>query len=284
MKKMINKSMIEGTLIEKDLRSGTTKANVPYIAGRLHIETAPGNVVTVEVFEQQKTSKGAENQKFPTLKGLWEKGQATHDGSETPTKLRIASSLEINDWVDRDGVLRSNLVNDGGYVNVVSTLNPKAEFEVDVVISKVSPEVIQGNTTDRAVIDGYVFNYRGVALPVKFIVENQKGVKFFSSLQPNTFTRVWGVQVNNTIVNEKTEESAFGDSKVVKSSYTRKEFVVTGAQTIPYDEDQLTDEELKAAIQARNVAVAEKKTAKAPASTPTPQSTTTKPKIGSFNF
>jgi hypothetical protein len=283
MKKMINKTAIEGVLIEKDLRTGVTKAKVPYIAGRLHVETAPGNVITVEVFEQEKTSKGNDNQKYPTLKGILENGQAKHDGSASPTKLRIASALEINDWVDREGTLRSTLVNNGGYVNVVSSVNPKAEFEVDVVISKVSQEVLSGNPTDRAIIDGYIFNYRNVALPVKFVIENKKGIDFFTKLDPNTFTKVWGVQVNNTVVNEKTEESAFGDSKVVKSSYTRKEFVVTGAQTLSYDEDQLSSDELQAAIQARNVAVAEKKTADPKPVTSQPQSAA-KPKVATFNF
>lgn len=279
MKRMINKTTIEGLLIEKDLRTGLTKAQIPYVAGRLHIETAPGNVVTVEVFEQEKTAKGSDNLKYPTLKGILENGQATHDGVSSPTKLRVVSSFEINDWTDKEGMLRSTLVNSGGYINIIPTMSPRAEFEVDIVISKVSQELLRGAPTDRAVIDGYIFNYRNVALPVKFIVENQKGIKFFTDLPPNTFTKIWGVQVNNTIVNEKIEESAFGDSKVVKSSYTRKEFVITGAQTIPYDEESLTNEELQAAIKARSVLVAEKRVPESKSA-----AAATKPKVGSFNF
>lgn len=281
MKKMINKSVIEGTLVEKALRSGVTGKGVPYIAGKLHIETDGGNVITVDVFEQQKTSKGADNQKFPIIAGILNGGQAKHDGAENPTKLRVTSALELNDWVDNEGQLRSNLINNGGYINVVTSVNPKADFETDIVIKSVQPEIRNEEETGRAFINGLIFNYRNQALPVRFVVENKKGVDFFSGLEQNTFTRVWGIQVNNTVVNEKSEESAFGDAKIVKSSYTRKEFVVTGAQTLPYEPDQLTEDELQAAVQARNLVVAEKKST--PTAKPAP-TVAAKPAAGGFNF
>ena len=280
MKKMINKSLIEGTLLEKDLRTGVTKAGVPYVSGKLHIETEPGNVITVDVFEQQRTSKGLDNQKYGILNGVFLNGSAKHDGAANPTRLRISSALDLNDWTDKDGQPRTALINAGGYINVVSNANPKAEFEVDIVIKSVQSEIRNEIETGRAVINGLIFNYRNNALPIRFVVENQKGVDFFSSLDPNTFTRVWGIQVNNTVTNEKSEESAFGDSKVVKSSYTRKELVVTGAQTIPYEEDQLTPAELAAAVQARNVLVAEKTQGVKPSAV----TNTPKPATNTFNF
>jgi hypothetical protein len=283
MKKMINKSMIEGVLLEKELRSGVTKAGVPYVSGRLQIETEPGNVITIDVFEQQKTSKGLDNAKFGILNGIYLNGSAKQDGATNPTRLRVNSALDLNDWTDKDGQPRTALINAGGYINIVSAANPKAEFETDIVIKSVQPEIRNEVETGRAVINGLIFNYRNNALPVRLIVENKKGVDFFSNLDPNTFTRVWGVQVNNTVTNEKAEESAFGDSKVVRSSYTRKELVVTGAQTIPYEEDQLTPAELAAAVQARNILVAEKTQGVKPAA-PTTTTTTAKPATNTFNF
>jgi len=282
MKKMINKSVIEGVLVEKELRSGVTKAGIPYVSGRLHIETDPGNVITVDVFEQQKTSKGLDNAKYSILSGVYTNGVAKHDGGNNPTRLRVSSALDLNDWTDKDGQPRTALINAGGYINVVSTVNPKAEFEVDIVIKSVQPEIRNEVDTGRAVVNGLIFNYRNNALPIRLIVENKKGVDFFSNLDPNTFTRVWGNQVNNTVTNEKSEESAFGDSKVVKSSYTRKELVITGAQTLPYEDDQLTPAELAAAVQARNILVAEKTQGAKPAATQT--NTTTKAPTNVFNF
>jgi hypothetical protein len=100
MKKMINKTTIEGILVEKDLRAGVAeKTGVAYVSGRLHIETEPGNVVAVDVYESEKTVKGAVNQKYATLKGVYDNGQARHDGADRPTTLRVSSALGTNDWV-----------------------------------------------------------------------------------------------------------------------------------------------------------------------------------------
>lgn len=259
MKKMINKTVVEGFLVEKDLRDGTAASGSNYISGKLHVETSPGNVVAVEVFESEKTKAGTLNQKFATLKGIYENGKARHDGADQPTTLKIGSALGTNDWFNKEGELVSSLINRGGFINITAQINPKAEFEADVVIRSVVPELRNEKETGRAIVNAIVFDYANKALPAKFIVENQKGVEFFQNLDPNTFTRVWGTQVNSTITNERTEESAFGDAKVVKSSYSRKEFIITGAQTEAYDEDQLTADDLNQAIQARNVAIAELK-------------------------
>lgn len=298
MKKMINKTVIEGILVEKELKAGTAeKTGVDYVSGRVHIETSPGNVVAVDVFESEKTQKGVVNAKYATLKGIYDNGKARHDGADQPTTLRVVSALGTNDWYNKEGELVSSLINRGGFINITAQVAPKAEFETDVVIRSVVPELRNEQETGRAIVNAIIFDYAGKALPAKFVVDNPKGVEFFQNLDPNTFTRVWGTQVNSTIVNERTEESAFGDAKVVKSSYSRKEFVITGAQTEAYDEEQLTAEDLNQAIQARNVAVAELKArneayqaSKGSASTPQSKAAPAAKKglgsvaVGSFDF
>ena len=136
MKKMINKTFIEGLLVEKSFRTGMTKANVAYIAGKLHIDTGNNNIVVVDVFEQQRTAKGLENQKYAILSGIFKNGQTVNDGSTTPTAIRVSSTLELNDWMD-DGQQKTSLINNGGFINIISNQSNqdwKAEFEVDIVI------------------------------------------------------------------------------------------------------------------------------------------------------
>jgi len=281
MKKMINRTLIEGFLVEKNMRSGTTKAGVPYVAGKLHIDSGNNNVIVVDVFEQQKTSKGLANQKYDVLSGIFLNGKTIHDGNSAPTALRVGSAFELNDWMD-DGEQRTSLINSGGYITVVNAPNKRAEFELDIVIKSVTPEIRSDAETGRAIVNGLIFNYRNQALPIRLVVENKEGVEFFLNMDPGTFTKVWGVQVINTVGSEKTEESAFGSAKIVQSAYTRKENIITGAQTMPYDEGELSNEELQTAIQARNIAVAEK--FKAPVTAAPPTTAPTKPKLGTFNF
>ena len=166
---------------------------------------------------------------------------------------------------------------------MTSSTNPRAEFEVDAVIKSVQPEIRNDKETGRLYVNAIIFNYANAAIPARFVVENQAGVKFFSNIEPMTFTRIWGQQVNSTVTNEKMEESAFGEAKVVKSSYTKREFVITGAQTEAYDDTQITQAEIQSALQARNVYIAELKAKqdKAPASKP---AAATPVGVGSFNF
>jgi len=278
MKKMINKTVVEGVLLEKELRSGVAeKSGVKYIAGKLHLETEDGNTISVELYEGEKTSKGLENPKFATLKSIYDNAKTKHSGAEKPTLLKINSAFGTNDWYNKEGELVCSLVNKGGYINVVSATSPKSEFEVDVVIQSVVPEIRNEVETGRAYVNGLIFNYANQALPAKFVVDNPKGVAFFAALPKNTFTRVWGKQVNSSVTSERMEESAFGDAKVAKTSYTRKEFVITGAQVEPYDDMQLTADELNTAIQNRNLAMAELKNR-------TVSKETSKPAFGGFSF
>lgn len=283
MRKMINKTSIEGVLVEKTIRTGETKAGVPYVAGKLQIDTGNDNVITVDVFEQQKNSKGADNPKYSTLLKIADEGAAVHDGATNPTRLRISSALELNDWTNQEGQMVSTLINSGAYINIGGN-DAKAEFETDIVIKNTQPEIVKEEETGRLFVNGLIFNYRGQALPVKFVVENKEGVEFFASLEPGTFTKVWGKQINSTTVNEKIEASAFGEDRVIKTSYSRKEFLITGCNSIPYDEDQLSQEELTAAIQARNVALAEKESMLKSPKPAAKAEATPAPKKSTFNF
>ena len=69
------------------------------------------------------------------------------------------------------------------------------------------------------------------------------------------FTKVWG-KINGFVTSiEKVEESAFGEAKVVSFKSTKREFEITGALATPY-EDGITEEELKNAINAREMEIA----------------------------
>ena len=72
MKKMINKSHIEGILYESTLEERDSKSidGTKYISGKLAIEVAEDNVVTVDIYENEITKAGKKNQKYDKLKSL----------------------------------------------------------------------------------------------------------------------------------------------------------------------------------------------------------------------
>lgn len=271
MKKMINKTHIEGLVYENELKLGVAGASAKnpgskYISGKLHIETTPNNVVTLDIFESEVTAKGEKNKKFATLENLLNAKTVIVDGRDNATKVRVDSALALNEWYREDGTLVSTPRNFNGFVHIAPTINPSATFEADIVIVKTSREQrknVDGDMeeTGRLIVSGIIFDYKNSALPINLVVENPKGIEHFENIEPYTLTKVWGNQVSSVIKTQKVEESAFGEPKVIETTSTRKELVITGALKDGYAEQDslITKDELQKSITDRNVYLADLK-------------------------
>lgn len=274
MKKMVNKSHIEGLLYECALEervAGENAANpgAKYISGKISVQVDEDNVVSIDIFESEITKKKTANQKYPTLKTLMAAPSVTNNTTNMATKVRIDSALSLNDWYRPDGELVSSIRNFNGFTHIVSDkINPSATFEVDMLIVSTTDEM-QKNTdgdmepTGSLILNGYIFDYAGKILPVKLLVENKEGVKYFRDLENNTFTRVWGNMITQTTTTTQVEKSAFGADKVVEYTNTRKKYVVTGVAAEPYDfgdEAVLSVAEVKEALANREIYLADLKT------------------------
>ncbi len=274
MKKMVNKSHIEGLLYECTLeeRVAGEKATNPgakYISGKISVQVDEDNIVSIDIFENEITKKNTPNQKYPTLKTLIAAPSVTNNTTNMATKVRIDSALSLNDWYRTDGELVSSIRNFNGFTHIVSDkINPSATFEVDILIVSTTDEM-QKNTdgdmepTGSLILNGYIFDYAGKILPVKLLVENKEGVKYFRDLENNTFTRVWGNMITQTTTTTQVEKSAFGADKVVEYTNTRKKYVVTGVAAEPYDfgdEAILSVAEVKEALANREIYLADLKT------------------------
>jgi hypothetical protein len=76
------------------------------------------------------------------------------------------------------------------------------------------------------------------------------------------YTKVWGKIVNVFTTTEKTIESAFGEAAVETVTHRTREYVITGANPVPYEFDTaetMTADELKKALQDREVYLASEK-------------------------
>ena len=268
MKKMINKSHVEGLLYENELKlqvAGASAKNpgMEYVAGKLHIETSENNIVPVDFYEGALTSKGNRNGKFDTIKDLVTAASVMGSSRELALGIKVDSAVSLNQWYKGEELIATPR-NFGGFLHAMAQGNLAcgATFEVDAVIVNTAAETkkLPDQTieeTGRLVVNGLIFDFRNDIMPVKFIVENPNGIKFFEAIAPNTFTKVWGNQVSATFKVVKTEESAFGDSKVNESEYSRKEFVITGVMKDAYLNDaDLTVQDIQTAMANRNVALA----------------------------
>ena len=308
--KLVNATHIEGILYQHNLEEKTTGANAKnpntvYIAGTIDIATdnALTNIVQVHFsYVTPTTSKGKTNATYSLLYNIITGKIPTYleVGEEKAAMVSVNSAIGLNEfYTEKNNVeeLVSVKRNEGGFVSTVKVLNEdesaRNTFDCDIIINKVTE--VEANeeqgTDEKAIISGYIFDFRGEILPVEFSATNRKAMDYFLSLDASSsepvFTRVWGNQISETIVKKTVIESAFGPDQVRETTKSRKDYVINGAnrETYVWDED-ITTAELKELIDNRETTLAtlkqrqdEYKAQKAAAAT-----APTAPKTGEFKF
>ena len=310
---MINRTHIEGWLYDHDLalkESGPNSKNpgTPYISGSLQIATddAQTNIVPVHfTYVTATTSKGNANATFTILNDIINEKHHSimkHD-AQSATKLRVDSAIGLNEFYsDRNGEeeLVSVKRNEGGFVHLTNELaedeKTRNTFETDMLITNVRRVEAdeERQLPEKVIVRGAIFDFRKSLLPLEFSATNPNAMNYFEGLNASSaepvFTKVWGRQISETIVRTITEESAFGEDSVREVRNTRKDFVITGAAREPYvwdDEESITAAELKEAMQAREVYLADMKQRQdeyRASQNKAPAATTGAAKTGAFNF
>lgn len=313
MKKMQNATTIAGLIYENKLEEKVTgptskNPNTKYIAGTIDIATDDDctNIVSVHfTYVTPVTSTGKNNLTYTILSNICNGFYKTvmKDGKDAATKISVNSAIGLNEFYsDRNGKpeLVSAKRNEGGFVTLIDVLpgaDSRDTFIVDMIATgfrriEADPD---RELPEKGILKGAIFDFRGAILPVEFSVLNAAAMNYFEdqNISPeNPFcTQVWGHQVSQTIVRTETTESAFGESHVREISSTRRDFVITGARTEPYEWDSdefITAEELSKGMADREVYLATMKQRQdeykasrgnAPAATANPAS-----KNKAFNF
>ena len=285
MKKFVNATHIAGSLYNHDLAlkvSGENSKNpgTEFITGNIEIATDDAGINIVPVhftYVTAVTGSGKANTTFTVLKNIIDGVYKTvmADGADNASKFRIDSAIGLNEFYsDRNGTedLISVKRNEGGFVHAVAAIDEDEKirntFDCDIVITGVRhiDADDEKGTTEKAIVKGAIFNFRGDLLPVEFSVINPKAIAYFEDLGAATnnpiVTRIKGSQISESIVRRVEEESAFGEPSIKEYKSTRKDFVITWAKAEPYewdDEAVITAMELKEAMGNREVTLAEMK-------------------------
>lgn len=283
MKKMINTERIEGYLYQSDLKERTVENKdsknfgQTYISGTIDVATDEEALNVIQVhytYVTPVTNAGKENATYKALKTIIDNSDKSIwlNSGHDAMKLRLTPALALNDFYTSDGELVSAKRNEGGFVNIVTELAPEKErtqFKTDIVITSTS--LVEANEErnipkDYLVVRGAIFNFRNELLPVEFTVREETGLKYFESLEASAtnpvFTEVRGKIVAQSVKQTIEEESAFGQAEVRTVSRTVREWEITWARPVEYDfgeADTITAEELKKAMQDREVKLAAEK-------------------------
>lgn len=276
-KNLINEIYAEGYLYEHKLEKKVSKAGVGYIGGTLSLATDEdcSNIVVFHFTYVTPTysKSGSSNPNYKILENIINSGDTQTvmgAGKEKALKIRMNSTIGLNEFYDKDDNLVSQIRNDGGFINTISEFsNNKNIFKTDILITNIFDKEAdeEKNIEEHAIVKGAIFNnYTKALLPISFAVYNPGAISYFKNLEPSSsnpvFTKVWGQIVSKEFVKVQETESAFGEKLVEERRSTRKEYVITGAQGDPYEwdtEETILASELKEAMSQRELHLAETK-------------------------
>lgn len=284
MRKNYNQLNIEGKIYQSDLSirtvQNTDSANFgkEYIAGTIDVATSPelDNIISVHyTYVTATTKNGSPNRTYTAFKQIMETGKTVvNDGWDEATVVRVQPSYAVNDFYPQgQEELVTSPKNEGGFVTIVSnekSLHPvgdinRNKFTLDVILNNVT-EIVPEEGESYAKIEGITFDYKNAILPITLVARNKAAIEYFVGLDISknnpVYTKVWGKIINTFVTTEKTVESAFGEATVDTVQRRVREYVITGANPIPYEmgsEDTITVEEFKRAQQDREVYLAEVK-------------------------
>lgn len=282
MRPNVNQEQIEGRIYQHNLQTKTVanekSANFGkvFINGTIDVATDEAclNIVTVHyTFVTELTKNGGTNPSFNNLKRIIESGKTIlADGKDQAWKVRLTPSAALNDFYPQgQNELVSQPRHEGGFVSIITELHPEGiernKFTFDTLITNVEhveKDEDLGIKEDYAKIHCAIFNFKNDILPFTLTVRNPGGIKYFEDLGASSsepvFTKVWGKIASETIQVKKETESAFGEAAVDTTQRRVREWVVTGAQKEPYifgEGGVLTPEDIKTAIENRNIALAD---------------------------
>lgn len=279
-KNMINSVHIEGVLYSHNLEAKVTGENsknpgTPYIAGTIDVATDNEQVNIVSVHFTYVTpayGSGKSNPNYGILSDIISGKTKNVTEHGEGAKMRIDSAIALNEFYsDRNGEeeLVSVKRNEGGFIHLVNKIDDDEKkrntFTTDMVITGVTHVDAdeERNLPEKVTVRGCIFDFRNALLPVEFSATSQGAMNYFEGLgvsnKEPVFTKVWGREVATTITRTITEESAFGEPMVREVNSTRRDFVITGALTEPYewdDESTITAAELTKAMTDRQTYLA----------------------------
>lgn len=280
MRKNENVMNIEGKVYELNLEEKVTGENskvpnTPYIRGSINVavDSTQENIIPVYYTYVAPTySSGKPNNTYTALKKLISSGKTViTDGYEAASVVRLQPSYAMNDFFPNGQETPvSQPRNEGGFVTITNEKNIHPEgdggrnrFSFDIVISGVS-EVVPEEGDSYVTVKGVVFNFQNMALPIELVARHKDAATYFLGLGASSdtpvYTKVWGKIVNNYVTTTKTTESAFGEATVDTVTRRTREYLITGANPVPYAFDTdatITSAELKKALADREVHLAE---------------------------
>lgn len=253
-----------------EYKSGDKKGQkYTYITGKLVIKAGESKEITLKCRANQLTNKGETNKTFETLSKFMDGTYVTmatpNVTEEEATKVSVwgngdfAPQIEDNIFVIEGEVKESIAFKLGfGRLTIKDNLaleDYKAEFEVEMYVKSVEPEMKDEQPTGRTIVKGAVPMYGGTAMPISVIAEDMMDgdevIPFAEQVQCGVYEGqtfvFWGDIRYERIEKKVTKGGSLGRAKTETEVTTVKEFVAVGGDIVDDMEKAYTAEQIQAA-------------------------------------
>lgn len=275
LREALNQFTIIGTVKENNLRLiGGEGSDVvlkdkntgqPYraMAGELVIKTGEDNEHEVSFFAREMTKDNKVSKLFKAYETAMntyvsEVDVAEAEGEEgeplRASRVAVQGEIGINDYYSGNELKSFPQLNGKFFNSSMATQEDKAEFDLEIFLDSVSPELDRdGIDTGRLNVRGVVPGYGGRVSPLDFKVTDEHGVADYMGLnfKVDDTIQVWGELVNTARRIEK-EKSGFGKSKTEVTYEYNRELLIIGGEEFPLDEDAFAPEDIRLALQERD--------------------------------
>lgn len=256
------KVTVVGIVSDKKLEM-KTENGVRTIEGTITIKTSDTNFVQMRVRCADKKKDGTENKTFTGVMTVMNEYKSIADnGADEADRVRTSGQINLFRSNNNGNEIVSYTSNFFNRIKPNQDYEPKAEFEVEMYIKTLVPEMNKdGEETGRYKIVGWIPTFNGIE-PLELFVPEELADVVSNTYEPKQTARFYGEIVQNVTYETIERPMAFGVKKETKANFINElvvtggspaynaeteEEVVKGGNQIPYNPDTI-----QAAIEERD--------------------------------
>lgn len=256
------KVTVAGIVSDKKLEM-KMENGVRTIEGTITIKTSDTNFVQMRIRCADKKKDGTENKTFTGVMTVMNEYKSIADnGADEADRVRTSGQINLFRNNNNGNEIVSYTSNFFNRIKPNQDYEPKAEFEVEMYIKTLVPEMNKdGEETGRYKIIGWIPTYNGIE-PLDLIVPEELADVVSNTYEPKQTARFYGEIVQNVTYETIERPMAFGVKKETKANFINElvvtggspaynaeteEEVVKGGNQIPYNPDTI-----QAAIEERD--------------------------------
>ena len=234
------KVTVAGIVSDKKLEM-KTENGVRTIEGTITIKTSDTNFVQMRVRCADKKKDGTENKTFTGVMTVMNEYKSiADDGADEADRVRTSGQINLFRSNNNGNEIVSYTSNFFNRIKPNQDYEPKAEFEVEMYIKTLVPEINKdGEETGRYKIVGWIPTFNGIE-PLELFVPEELADVVSNTYEPKQTARFYGEIVQNVTYETIERPMAFGVKKETKANFIN-ELVVTGGSPA-YDAE--TEEEV----------------------------------------